>query len=179
MKIANSPRHTLLQSRASQKASSFHNPPTTQQVEKSPKEVVKKRRYFCCCGNDDEMNEENYVHEVNDVVFTTSSGSTTMTSEVIEEEENSNKNIIDKPVKRPVNQPIRSVISSSLPVPMKSSSNEERLSKSQPITNMNSSKQDDIRQSALSMDRGMGSFIQDLKRSQGSCVSSRSWNLSD
>lgn len=126
------------------------------------------------------MNEENCAHEVNDVVFTTAVGSSNITSEGIEEEEeNSNKMIIDKPVKRPSTQSTRSGFSSSLPIPMKPSSNEESLSRSQPITNTNSYKQEDIRQSALSMDRGMGSFIQDLKRSQGSCVSSRSWNLSD
>ena len=124
-----------------------------------PPPAQKKKRVFCWCCGGEEMAEENQFTSVLQPY-----------SEPI---------VIDQPMKR--TEAIRhpSGLSATMPLPQQNSHTGEvpsdRLTRSS-IFNFDS--MESTSRESSPFDQGMGSFIQDLKRSSSHCVSSRSWNTS-
>lgn len=139
-----------------------------------PEQTQKKKHRFCCCGGE-EVNEENEPTSV--------LNSSTKEEPPIQ---------IDYPVKR-MNCPPGRVkgLSSTLPLQTdRKPSDCDEMNRSDPVLSnkrnslslfaFRDSDVDETRRGATrSLDNGMGSFIQDLKKSPGHFISSRSWNVSD
>lgn len=131
---------------------------------------TKRNRLFCCCDGGEEVKENE---------------PTTVLGQYVEEP------LIQPPVKRRDGQLSKRGISATLPLPsVREGSEDNELNRSEPAPVKQASSSvfsfhiidsDDppARNPAMSRDQGMGSFIQDLKKSPGHYVSSRSWNLSD
>lgn len=155
---------------------SIATPSVKQCLIEFPEPVQKKKHRFCCCGGE-EVNEEN---EPTNVL-----NSSTKEEPPIQ---------IDYPVKRTNGPPGRvKGISSTLPLQTERKSSDcNEINRSDPVSSSkinslslfpfvdSSIDDDETRKDATScLDSGMGSFIQDLKKSSGHFVSSRSWNVSD
>ena len=146
----------------------------TELREEKPKKS--ERRYCCCC----EENEENLMKPIEGV-------SDSVSDSVSEVVDHVNSNSVSNSVSHPLSHSLSNTNSNTIANTIATSTSNPvhqptSVSVQRRVTKMVSAPETkeapDVRRSTTSMDSGMGSFLQDLRRSQAHSVSSLSWRPS-